>query len=121
MVMVGEIVGEGMAQERTVIGEAPNMAARLQGLAGRNGIVVGSLMRELTGDTFAFDDLGSHELKGISGLVQTWGVTGLSDENGSASLGFALVWWTPKLKCRERREVLDRKFTGASVGGSACA
>ena len=43
MVMVGEIVGEGMAQERTVIGEAPNVAARLQGLAGRNGIVIGSL------------------------------------------------------------------------------
>jgi len=45
MVMVGEIVGEGMAQERTVIGEAPNVAARLQGLAGRNGIVIGSLTR----------------------------------------------------------------------------
>jgi predicted ATPase/class 3 adenylate cyclase len=85
MVMVGELVGEGLAQERTVIGEAPNMAARLQGLAGRNGIVVGSLTRELTGSVFEFDDLGSHELKGISGLVQTWGVTGLRGEDGGAS------------------------------------
>lgn len=82
IVMVGEIVGEGMAQERTVIGEAPNTAARLQGLARRNGIVIGSLTRELTGDAFAYEDLGSHELKGISGQVQAWGVTGLSHQAG---------------------------------------
>ena len=49
LVMVGEIVGEGMAQERTVIGEAPNVAARLQGLAGRNGIVIGALTKETRG------------------------------------------------------------------------
>ncbi len=47
--MVGELVGEGAAQERTVIGEAPDLAARLQGLAGRNGIVVGDLTRDLAG------------------------------------------------------------------------
>jgi predicted ATPase/class 3 adenylate cyclase len=80
IVMVGEIVGEGMAQERTVIGEAPNMAARLQGVAGRNGIVIGALTRELLGDAFLYEDLGSHELKGISGLIPAWGVTGLRDE-----------------------------------------
>ncbi|WP_457938372.1 adenylate/guanylate cyclase domain-containing protein [Mesorhizobium sp. 10J20-29] len=77
MVMVGEVVGEGMAQERTVIGEAPNMAARLQGLAGRNGVVIGSLTKELSGDAFAYEDFGTHELKGITGLVHTWSVTGL--------------------------------------------
>ena len=54
MVMVGEVVGEGMAQERAVIGEAPNMAARLQGLAGRNGIVIGALTKELAGDAFVY-------------------------------------------------------------------
>lgn len=84
MVMVGEIVGQGMAQERTVIGEAPNMAARLQALAGRNGIVVSRLTRELAGDAFDYEDLGSHELKGITGLVQTWGVTRLHDDTGVA-------------------------------------
>jgi predicted ATPase/class 3 adenylate cyclase len=85
-VMVGEIVGEGMAQERTVIGEAPNLAARLQGLARRNGVIVGSLTREVAGDVFDYEDMGSHELKGIPGRVATWGVTGLHDndarENG---------------------------------------
>ena len=76
--MVGEIVGEGLAQERAVIGEAPNVAARLQGLAGRNGIVVGALTKEIAGDAFVYQDLGAHELKGIAGRVKTWGVTGLT-------------------------------------------
>ena len=79
IVMVGEVVGEGMAQERTVIGEAPNVAARLQGLAGRNGIVVGALTKEVAGDAFVYQELGAHQLKGIAGLVKTWGVTGLRD------------------------------------------
>ncbi len=80
MVMVGEVVGEGMAQERTVIGEAPNLAARLQGEAGRNGLVIGGLTRELAGSDFVYRDLGARDLKGIAGLVQTWGVVGIADD-----------------------------------------
>ncbi len=80
LVMVGEIVGEGLAQERAVIGEAPNVAARLQGLAGRNAIVVGTLTREIAGDAFLYQDLGAHELKGISGRIKVWGVTGLTGD-----------------------------------------
>jgi class 3 adenylate cyclase/predicted ATPase len=77
LVVVGEIVGEGPAQERTVIGEAPNVAARLQSIAPRNGIVIGALTKEIAGDTFLYEDLGGHELKGISGRVKTFGVVGL--------------------------------------------
>ena len=80
MVVVGELIGEGMAQERTVVGEAPNIAARLQSLAGRNGIVIGSLTKELTGDVFTYEDMGKKELKGISGMVQTWAVVELRDD-----------------------------------------
>ena len=80
LVMVGEIVGEGLAQERAVIGEAPNVAARLQDLAGRNAIVVGTLTREIAGDAFLYQDLGAHELKGISGRIKVWGVTGLTGD-----------------------------------------
>ena len=101
MVMVGEVVGEGMAQERTVIGEAPNMAARLQGLAGRNGIVIGSLTKELSGEAFAYEDLGAHELKGIAGLVHTWGVTGLRDD------------------VARRRRARDRRRRGSAGTGRA--
>jgi predicted ATPase/class 3 adenylate cyclase len=80
LVVVGEMVGEGLAQERTVIGEAPNVAARLQSIAPRNGIVIGALTKEIAGDAFVYEDLGAHELKGITGLVKTWGVVGLRAE-----------------------------------------
>jgi class 3 adenylate cyclase/predicted ATPase len=80
LVVVGEIVGEGLAQERTVIGEAPNVAARLQSVAPRNGIVIGALTKEIAGDAFVYEDLGAHELKGITGLVKTWSVVGLAEE-----------------------------------------
>ena len=70
---------EGDAQERTVIGETPNLAARLQSLAAPNSIVVGSMPKDLAGDVFVYENLGSHELKGITGLVKAWGVRGLAD------------------------------------------
>jgi class 3 adenylate cyclase/predicted ATPase len=79
IVVVGEIVGEGEAQERTVVGEAPNLAARLQGLAQPNDIVIGSVTKDLVGDLFNYSDLGAHELKGIPGRVKAWGVTSESD------------------------------------------
>jgi class 3 adenylate cyclase len=80
LVVVGEIVGEGLARERTVIGEAPNIAARLQSIAPRNGIIIGALTKEIIGDAFVYEDLGAHELKGVTGLVKTWSVLGLAEE-----------------------------------------
>ncbi len=72
IVVVGEIVGEGESQERTVVGEAPNLAARLQGLAQPNNIVIGSVTKDLVGDKFYYADLRDHQLKGITGLVKAW-------------------------------------------------
>jgi len=94
IVVVGEIIGEGDAQERTVVGETPNLAARMQGLAAPNGIVVGSVPKDLAGDGFIYEDLGAHELKGITGLVKAWGVRGLAeavDEDRAAAPTQALV------------------------------
>ena len=53
-----------LAEERTVVGETPNLAARLQGLASPNCVVIGPVTRELVGDVFTYDDLGSHEVRG---------------------------------------------------------
>jgi class 3 adenylate cyclase/predicted ATPase len=78
LVVVGETVGEGDARERTVVGETPNLAARLQGLAQPNGIVIGSVTRDLAGDGFVYEDLRAHELKGVTGFVKAWGVCGLN-------------------------------------------
>jgi class 3 adenylate cyclase/energy-coupling factor transporter ATP-binding protein EcfA2 len=109
MVMVGEVVGEGLAQERTVIGEAPNIAARLQSLAGRNGIVIGALTREIAGDAFVYEDLGAHELKGLAGLVKTWGVTGLRAEVAEDDAEDEAVAGAPALVGRDEEIGLLRR------------
>ena len=70
--MVGEKVGEGMAQERTVIGETPNLAARLQSLGRPQRHRRRRADQGDAGDAFDYEDLGAHELKGIAGLVQAW-------------------------------------------------
>jgi predicted ATPase/class 3 adenylate cyclase len=94
LVVVGEIIGEGLAQERTVIGEAPNMAARLQSVAPRNGIVIGGLTKEIVGDAFVYEDLGAQELKGVTGLVKVWAVLGLAadveEEDGEKAAAAAV-------------------------------
>lgn len=86
LVVVGEAVGEGSAAELAVVGETPNVAARLQGLAEPNTIVIGSVTHDLAGDVFEYEDLGPHRLKGISDPVRAWRVLGLSDADaGMAS------------------------------------
>ena len=65
-VVVGDILGEGTAQEASVVGETPNVAARLQALARPNQVVIGALTRELAGEAFAYEDLGAHHIKGIA-------------------------------------------------------
>ncbi|MCW5748471.1 MAG: AAA family ATPase [Alphaproteobacteria bacterium] len=77
VVMVGESIGAGGGAEKTVVGETPNLAARLQGLAVPDGVVVSAVTRELAGDGFAYADLGSQALKGIAEPVGAWRVAGL--------------------------------------------
>jgi class 3 adenylate cyclase/predicted ATPase len=79
IVVVGDVVGEGEAQERAVVGETPNLAARLQGLAEPNEIVIGSVTKDLAGDVFIYEDRGAYELKGITGLVKAWRASGLNE------------------------------------------
>jgi class 3 adenylate cyclase/tetratricopeptide (TPR) repeat protein len=74
LVVVGDSVGEGAAQEKAVVGETPNLAARLQGIAGPNGIVISPATRDLTGNQFEFEDLGPQVLKGINKPVPGWRV-----------------------------------------------
>jgi class 3 adenylate cyclase/tetratricopeptide (TPR) repeat protein len=71
-VVVGDIVGEGAAEEASVVGETPNIAARLQALAQPNQVIISPLTRQLIGDTFAFEDLGEKLLKGIAKPAHAW-------------------------------------------------
>lgn len=76
MVVVGDLVGTGESQERGVVGETPNLAARLQGIAEPNAVVIAAGTRRLLGDLFELQDLGPQDLKGISGSVPAWAVLG---------------------------------------------
>jgi class 3 adenylate cyclase/predicted ATPase len=79
LVVVGDIVGEGAAEEAAVVGETPNLAARLQGVAEPNQVVVAPATHRLLGALFEYDDLGTRELKGIAQPTQVWRVMGEGD------------------------------------------
>jgi class 3 adenylate cyclase len=65
--VVGDLIGSGESQERGIIGETPNVAARLQGAAEPNTVVIAENTRKLLGNLFDLHDLGAQELKGIRG------------------------------------------------------
>ncbi len=72
--VVGDLIGEGSAQEQSVVGETPNLAARLQALAEPDAVVIAAGTRRLVGDLFDYRDLGAVEVKGIAGPVPAWQV-----------------------------------------------
>ena len=72
MVVVGDLIGSGEAQERGIVGETPNLAARLQGIAEPNMVVLAEGTRKLLGNLFELEDLGARDLKGIAGPARAW-------------------------------------------------
>ena len=74
LVVVGEIVGSGAAQERAIVGETPNLAARLQALAAPDTILVSEATQNLLGGLFELESTGEHELKGFARPVPVWRV-----------------------------------------------
>ena len=74
LVVVGDLIGHGAAQEQSVVGETPNLAARLQALAEPETVVIAAGTRRLVGDLFEYRDLGAVEVKGITEPVPAWQV-----------------------------------------------
>ena len=72
LVVVGDLIGKGSAQEQPIVGETPNLAARLQGIAEPNSVVIAESTRKLVGNLFELRDIGPQELKGLSGAVRAW-------------------------------------------------
>jgi class 3 adenylate cyclase len=64
MVVVGDLVGSGEAQEHGIVGETPNLAARLQGIAEPNTVVIAEATRRLLGNLFELRDLGAKGAQG---------------------------------------------------------
>jgi class 3 adenylate cyclase len=78
LVVVGDLIGAGAAQEQAVVGETPNLAARLQALAQPGAVVIASSTRSLTGGLFEYRDLGPVALKGFAENVPAWQVLGVA-------------------------------------------
>lgn len=76
LVVVGDLIGKGAAQEEAVIGEAPNLAARLQALAGSNSIIIAESTYRLTAGLFETIELGRRQLKGFVAPAPAWRVIG---------------------------------------------
>ncbi|MCB8822829.1 adenylate/guanylate cyclase domain-containing protein [Microvirga rosea] len=114
-VIIGDRVGEGAAQEEAVIGEAPNLAARLQALAAPGEIIVGAATRQLLGGLFELHNAGRHELKGFALPVPAWRVLG----EGTATSRFAAHAAghpTPLVGRKRELRRLCRLWTQAKAG-----
>ena len=72
IVVVGELVGSGAAQERNVVGETPNLAARLQSAAAPNTVLIAASTRRLTGDVFECEAVDPGALKGFDSAISAW-------------------------------------------------
>ena len=72
LVVVGDLIGSGEAQEGGIVGETPNLAARLQGIAEPNMVVIAESTRRLLGNLLELEDLGAKDLKGIGEPVRVW-------------------------------------------------
>jgi class 3 adenylate cyclase/predicted ATPase len=82
MVVVGDLIGSGEAQERGIVGETPNLAARLQGIAEPNSVVIAESTRKLLGNLFELEDLGQKDLKGIAGPTRAFAALRPSSAEG---------------------------------------
>ncbi len=78
LVVVGDLLGSGAAQEQAVVGETPNLAARLQALAEPNAVIIADATRRQLGALFELHDLGPQSLKGFAEQQRAWRVAGES-------------------------------------------
>ena len=74
--VVGDLIGSGSSNEKDVLGEVPNLAARLLALAEPNTIVIADSTRRQVGSVFALEDLGFKGLKGFTEPQRAWRVLG---------------------------------------------
>jgi len=114
LVVVGDLIGAGAAREQAVVGETPNLAARLQALAEPGTVVIAASTRRLTGGLFDYRDLGTVSLKGFAESVPTWQVLGVS----AAESRFEALrtTTTPLVGRQEEIELLLRRWKQAKRG-----
>jgi class 3 adenylate cyclase len=115
LVVIGEPIGSGDSRQQTAIGETPNLAARLQGLAGPNQVVIDAATRRQIGGLFECQDLGTVELKGLPVAVPAWQVLGEGtlESRFEALRGSTMM---PLVGRDEELELLLRHWKQAAAG-----
>jgi class 3 adenylate cyclase len=115
LVVVGDMIGSGEAQERGIVGETPNLAARLQGVAEPNMLVIAEGTRRLLGDLFELKDLGAKDLKGIAGPVRAFAALRPSTVESRFEALHA-TGLTTLVGREEELELLLRRWSKAKIG-----
>src|SRR6185295_8444157 len=115
LVVVGDLIGSGPSQEQAIVGETPNLAARLQGIAEPNSVVIAESTRKLVGNLFELDDLGSKDLRGIAGPVQAWAALRPSSVESRFDALHA-TGLTELVGREEELELLLRRWSKAKTG-----
>jgi class 3 adenylate cyclase/tetratricopeptide (TPR) repeat protein len=114
LVVVGDLIGAGAAQERGVVGETPNLAARLQALATPGTLVIAENTRRQIGELFELQDLGVQSIAGFEEPQRAWRVVG---ESGVLSRFEALrSGTTPLVGRNEELDLLLRRWQQAKCG-----
>jgi class 3 adenylate cyclase/predicted ATPase len=114
-VIVGDLLGEGAARERAVVGATPNLAARLQSMAPPGGVLACPATRRLTGTLFAWEPLGPLALKGLGGEVlpaRALGESGVESRFEALRRGYE----TPLIGREEELDLLLRRWRRACRG-----
>jgi hypothetical protein len=115
LAVVGDLIGSGAAEEQAVVGETPNLAARLQSLAEPNSVVVAQSTRQLVGDLFEYRELGAVDLKGFATPVRAFEVVrARAVESRFEALHAAQL--TPVVGREEQIELLERRWQQAKEG-----
>jgi class 3 adenylate cyclase len=115
LVVVGDLIGEGASQEQGVVGETPNLAARLQALAEPGQVVISQSTRRLTGGMFEYRDLGRVPLKGLAEPTQAWQVLAASAVQSRFEAQHETSL-TPLVGRDEELELLQRRWRQAAGG-----
>jgi class 3 adenylate cyclase len=115
LVVVGDLFGEISGHEQSVVGETPNLAARLQTLAEPNAVVIAASTRRMVGELFEYRDLGDVEVKGIAEPMPAWRIlrSSVIASRFEALRGSAL---TPLVGRDEEVEVLLRRWERMKTG-----
>ena len=115
LVVVGDLIGSGASQEQAIVGETPNLAARLQGVAKPNSVVIAESTRKLLGNLFELEDLAVQDLKGIAGPVRAWAALRQASVAGRFE-AFHASGLTELVGRVEEVELLLRRWSKAKTG-----